>query len=57
MIAMERTRRLISLLGLFMFFVHASKACCGHSNIAFVRRIEEVLSLVYGRMGHRDKSI
>ena len=29
----ERRRRFILLLGLYMFFIHAYKACCEHSGI------------------------
>ena len=40
-------------------FVYACEACCGHSSIAFTRRVEKlaILSLVYERMRHRKRSI
>ena len=39
MVAMEERMRFTFLLGICMFFIHACEACCGHSSIAFARRM------------------
>ena len=48
MIAMERRREVYFALRIIHVFVYACEACCGHSSIAFAKRMEEVRNFELG---------